>query len=311
MKYKYIFGPVPSRRLGVSLGVDIIPFKTCTFDCIYCECGKTTVKTDIRKEYLNKHEIISEIDHYLKHNPFPEIITLSGSGEPMLNTGMGDIISFIKNNYPDLKVGLITNSSVFVNKETINEAVNADIILPSLDSAIQASFEIINRPYHDIDINDIIEGLISLRHLFPGKIWLEIFILPGINDDTENIEALKNAIKRIRPDRVQLNTLDRPGVEDNLKPADKSLLEKIRSQMDFPSIEIISKYKSRKEISSFRQDMEDAILATVKRRPCTVDDLSEILGLNILELNKYLDVLIKDKLLIAETEERGIFLRAL
>ena len=147
--------------------------------------------------------------------------------------------------------------------------------------------------------------------MFPGKIWLEIFILPGINDDTENIEALKNAIKRIRPDRVQLNTLDRPGVEDNLKPADKSLLEKIRSQMDFPSIEIISKYKSRKEISSFRQDMEDAILATVKRRPCTVDDLSEILGLNILELNKYLDVLIKDKLLIAETEERGIFLRAL
>lgn len=310
MKYKHIFGPVPSRRLGISLGVDIIPFKTCTFDCIYCECGKTTNKTDKRMGYVPYDEVIAEIDDFMQNNPKPDIITMSGSGEPMLNSSIGKIIDYVKKKYPDMKVGLITNSSVFAQQGTVDEILNADIILPSLDSALKHSFKRINRPHRHYDIESIINGLITLRSRFKGQIWLEIFIVPGINDNSDDITALKHAVHRIKPNRVQLNTLDRPGTERGLEAADKETLEIIRQALEYEPAEIISKYKSRKEIASFRQDIENAVLDTVKRRPCTVEDLSEILGINMIELNKYIDVLMKEKKLSIEQGERGLFLKA-
>ena len=310
MNYKHIFGPVPSRRLGISLGIDIIPFKTCTFDCVYCECGKTTDKTSSRKQYVPYRDVIREIDHFLANNPRPDIITMSGSGEPMLNSYIGNIIDYVKAHYPGLKLGLITNSSVFADHGAVDEILNADIILPSLDSAKEESFKCINRPYGGCSISDIINGLIYLRSRFTGQIWLEIFILKGLNDSPGDIESLKHAVHRIKPDRVQLNTLDRPGTEQGLVPADKDLLEHIRKSLDYEHTEIISKYKSRKEIASFRQDIENAVLDTIKRRPCTVEDLSEILGINMIELNKYIDVLIKEKKISVEYGQRGIFLRA-
>ncbi len=309
MKYKYLFGPVPSRRLGVSLGIDLIPYKTCTFDCIYCECGKTTNKTIIRKEYIPTKDIIDEITTYLKENPCPEYITFSGSGEPLLHLGIKEISDFLKSNYPNLKTALITNAAMFTDKKIRNSVSDIDLILPSLDSAIEKTFHLIDRPVKELNISSIIEGLISLRKEFGGKIWLEIFIIKDMNDSKSEINALKKAINLIKPDKVQLNTLDRPGTENDIMPASKTLLESIKADLDYKETEIISKYKSRKEIVSYRKDVEQAILDTVSRRPCTLDDLSEILGLKILELNKYIDILMKEKSIIAESKERGVFLR--
>ncbi|MCK4523381.1 radical SAM protein [candidate division WOR-3 bacterium] len=309
MKYKYLFGPVPSRRLGVSLGIDLIPYKTCTFDCIYCECGKTTNKTITRKEYIPTKDIIDEIKKYLKENPSPEYITFSGSGEPLLHLGIKKISDFLKSTYPHLKTALITNAAMFTDKKIRDSVSDIDLILPSLDSAIENTFQLIDRPVKELSILSIINGLILLRKNYTGKIWLEVFIIKNINDSKDEIKALKKAINLIKPDKVQLNTLDRPGTENDIMPASKTLLESIKADLDYKETEIISKYKSRKEIVSYRKDVEQAILDTVSRRPCTLDDLSEILGLKVLELNKYIDVLMKEKSIIAESKERGVFLR--
>lgn len=238
MKLKYIFGPVLSRRLGRSLGIDIIPYKTCSFDCIYCECGKTTNLTDKRKIYVPTDEVISEIEKYLSTEPKLDYITFAGSGEPTLHSELGVIINYIKNNYPQYKVALISNS-YFLNKEIIEDIVNVDLIIPSLDAATEKSYQKINRPTSKSSINEIINGLVYLNKKFNGNMWLEIFIVPGINDSDKEIEAFRNIIKKINPDKVQLNSLDRKGTEE--------WVEKVKRE----ELNIISnKLSDRKNISA-------------------------------------------------------------
>ncbi|NIA23785.1 MAG: radical SAM protein, partial [Proteobacteria bacterium] len=295
MKYKYVFGPVPSRRLGVSLGIDLIPYKVCSYNCIYCECGKTTDLTIKRKEYVPTDIVLKEIDDYVKNHPAPDFITFSGSGEPTLHSKIGLILSHIKSHYPSIKTAVLTNGSLLYIPDVRKEILAADVVLPSLDAALNDSFIKINRPNGQLRLEKIISGLIDFRKEYKGEIWLEIFIVEGINTDNDNLDALKNAIVRIKPDKVQLNTLDRPGTEDWVKPASKKTLESIIDYWGLPNVKIISKYKSRKDIKSYRNDVESMILETIRRRPCTLTDLSAILGLHINELNKYLDVLEAEK----------------
>lgn len=307
MKYKYIFGPVPSRRLGVSLGIDIIPYKVCSYNCIYCECGRTTDLTIKRKEYVPTDIVLKEINDYVKNHPAPDFITFSGSGEPTLHSKIGIILSHIKTHYPNIKTAVLTNGSLLYLDEVRKEILLADVVLPSLDSALTDSFTKINRPNGRLKIEKIISGLVAFRKEYKGEIWLEIFIVEGINTDNDNLDALKKAIVKIKPDRVQLNTLDRPGTENWVKPASKKTLEFIIKYWNIPNAEIISKYKSRKDIKSYRDDIESTILDTIRRRPCTLTDLSEILGLHINELNKYLDVLESEGKIIAQIQNRGVF----
>ncbi len=307
MKYKYVFGPVPSRRLGVSLGIDLIPYKVCSYNCIYCECGRTTELTLLRKEYVPTDIVVKEIDDYMNNHPAPDFITFSGSGEPTLHSKIGLILSHIKSKYPHIKTAVLTNGSLLYLPEVREELLKADVVLPSLDAALKSSFIKINRPNGKLKLDKIINGLIDFRQDYKGEIWLEVFIVEGINTDKENLDALKSAILKIQPDRIQLNTLDRPGTEDWVKPASKETLESIISYWNIPNAEIISKYKSRKEIKSYRNDTESAILETIRRRPCTLTDLSEILGLHINELNKYLDVLESEGKIAAKAEKRGVF----
>lgn len=241
MKLKYIFGPVLSRRLGKSLGIDLIPFKTCPFDCIYCECGKTNTLTLERKEYTPTEEVIKEIDGYLEYQPELDYITFAGSGEPMLHKDIGGIINYIKENYPQYRIALISNSVFFKDNDIIDEIINADLIIPSLDAATQKVFEEINRPVKDIQIDKIINGLklLSCRH---KEIWLEIFIVPGINDTEEELSRFKKAISEINPDRVQINTIDRPGTENWIRKVDENRLNKILDQLmgnSSPAIDIL------------------------------------------------------------------------
>lgn len=309
--YKYLFGPVPSRRLGMSLGIDLVPHKVCTLDCVYCECGATTKLTVDRKEYVLYKNIVKELTHYFENNPDPEYFTFSGSGEPTLNSRIGDIIDFIKSKKPNVPIAILTNGTLLYNKDLRKEICKADVILPSFDAAISKDFQKINRPHKSLNIENYLQGLIDLRNEFVGKIWLEILILPDYNDNEENISALKNAILKIRPDSVQINTLDRPGVLQDLKAAGKDDLLKIINSWNLNNVEIIAKVQDREEIVSYRTDIETAILETIKRRPCTLQDLSLILGTHINEINKYLGVLEENKKIISINEQRGLFYKML
>jgi len=305
--YKYLFGPVPSRRLGMSLGVDLVPKKVCSLDCVYCEVGHTTKLTTERREYIPYNIIAKELEHYFANNPNPDYITFSGSGEPTLNSRIGDVLQFIKQKKPGIPVAVLTNGTLLYDKKVRDELMDADVVLPSLDAATENTFQKINRPAQGLNVKKYIQGLIDFRKEYSGQIWLEVFIAPEYNDNEADLKALKNAFEQIKPDHIQINTLDRPGTVENVHSANHENLQKIIDFWGLPNVEIIAAAPERKNIQSYRKDAETAILGTITRRPCTVDDLVKILGLHINEINKYLDVLEAEGKIESVWQDRGVF----
>ncbi len=305
--YKYLFGPVPSRRLGMSLGVDLVPRKVCSLDCVYCEVGKTTKLTTDRLEYVPFNKVRDELSHFFDNNPDPDYITFSGSGEPTLNIRIGDVLNLVKRLKPDIPVAVLTNGTLLSDRDVRNEIKNADVVLPSLDAATQDMFNRLNRPAPGLNIENYIQGLIDFRKEYKGKIYLEIFLLPDYNYDNNEFDELKKAIQKIKPDSVQLNTLDRPGTISDLKPVTREQLEKVIEYWGMANVEIIAAAAKRKEVQSYRQDTENAIIGMISRRPCTIEDLSQTLGMHISEINKYLDVLESGNRIRSVRQERGVF----
>jgi wyosine [tRNA(Phe)-imidazoG37] synthetase (radical SAM superfamily) len=304
--YNHLFGPVPSRRLGISLGVDLVPHKTCSLNCIYCECGRTTCLTLERKEYVSTAAILSELKEFLKDNPRLDYITFSGAGEPTLHSGIGAIIGFIKKEFSHYKLALITNGTLFFLPGVRKEIKFVDLVLPSLDAASEQTFIKMNHPNSDLKIETIIKGLADFQKNYNSKMWLEVFIVPGINDSEEEITLLRQAIHRIRPTLVQLNSLDRPGTNSRVNPATEEMLQTIADFLDWET-EIIAKFKTRNLIASYNTDVENTILQLIKRRPCTLDDLCSTLGMHLNEVNKYVDTLLDQNIVIAKKMERGVF----
>ena len=278
-------------------------------NCVYCEVGETTNLTIERKEYVPINDVLNELDHFLNQNPTLDFITFSGAGEPTLNSGIGKVITFLKERYPNFKLALLTNSTLLYNENVRNEINRIDVLLPSLDTVSEDIFKKINRPNSQLDINKIIEGLIKYRKKFKGKIWLEIFIVPEINDTEEELSLLRKTIRKINPEKIQLNTLDRPGTESWVKTATKERLEYIVNFLKPLPVEIIAKFNSRQQIKSFNKNIENQILETIRRRPCTDKDLTEMLGIHLNELNKYLSELLNKNLIKSEIKERGTFFK--
>ena len=305
--YKYLFGPVPSRRLGMSLGIDLIPKKVCSLDCVYCEVGKTTKLTTDRLEYVKYDKVIAELRDFMSSNPKIDYITFSGSGEPTLNSRIGDVLNFVKENYPNVKTAVLTNGTLLWDKKLRQDLLAADVILPSLDAAGQEAFEKINRPAAGIVLQDYVQGIIDLRKEYRGKIWLEVLFLKGYNDSEDELMRLKEAIEKIKPDSVQLNTLDRPGTVDGLIALTKEELQHIIDFWGFENVEIIANQIERTTISSYRSDVESAILETIARRPCTLDDLHRLLGIHVNEINKYLGTLETEGKITTQSLDRGVF----
>ncbi len=305
--YKYLFGPVPSRRLGMSLGVDLVPKKVCSLDCVYCEVGETTKLTLERKEYVPYARIVAELNSYFASNPDPDYITFSGSGEPTLNSRIGDVIAFIKQVKPGIPIAVLTNGTLLYDIQVRSELKSADLVLPSLDAATEAAFKKINRPPETLTLDQYLQGLIEFRKEFSGKIWLEILILPGYNDSEEELQELRKNIQQMKPDAVQINTLDRPGTESDLHGATKAELRRVLELLQLDNMEIIAAAPQRKNIKSYRGDAETAILETIARRPCTLEDLVQILGMHRSEINKYLDVLDSEGKIEAIQQTRGFF----
>ncbi len=308
---KYIFGPVISRRLGVSLGIDLLPFKTCSLDCIYCECRNTTNLTSRIYEYVPTDKVIAELREFLRNKPELDVITFSGSGEPTLHSGIGKIIDFLKNDFPEYKISILTNSTLLHAKEVRRSILNADIIVPSLDAVSEDVFRKICRPAADIIPEKMIQGLIDLRKEFKNTIILEIFIIPGLNDAEKELGLIKNACMKISPDLIQLNTLDRPGTERWIETASAEKLQIIKNYFRPFEVEIIGKSKVlKKETSKRFSDISEAIIATISRRPSTLEDLSGSFGINKAGLLIILDYLLEKGVIIKEENfQRGVFYR--
>ena len=229
MRYKYIVGPIISRRLGVSLGIDPIPSKVCSFDCLYCEIKKTTTKTLERKEWILAEDILLELKNYLDIHKDKKIdyITFSGSGEPTLNSKLGYIIDEIKK-ITTIPIAVITNSSLIHLKEVRDELAKADLVIPSLDAVSESIFKKIDIPHKDIKIENIIDGLIKFSKEYRGEIWLEILILDGYNDTIEEFEKFVEVVKKINPDKVQINSLDRAPAYSVARKANEDKLLKLK-----------------------------------------------------------------------------------
>ena len=291
-KFKHLYGPVPSRRLGRSLGIDLVPHKICTYDCIYCQIGKTTDKNLVRKEYVPAGEILEEVRRFLKEESSAiDHLSLSGSGEPTLNSRIGSIIEGIKT-ITSIPVAVITNGSLLYEEEVRQDLLRADIVLPSLDAASPEVFDRINRPLSGFSVEKVIEGLVEFRKVYKGQIWLEVLFCKGINDSKEELLKMRKAIDRIQPDLIHLNTVVRPPSEKWVVPLDQKEMERIKTFFG-EKASIISEF-DRHPSSILERDVKEEILKILRRRPLSLSDLSKGMGIPQNELDRYLGPLTRE-----------------
>jgi wyosine [tRNA(Phe)-imidazoG37] synthetase (radical SAM superfamily) len=288
--FKHVYGPVPSRRLGRSLGIDLVPYKTCTYDCVYCHLGRTTNRTVERKEYVAVDDVLEELERKLDAGPAPDYISLAGSGEPTLNLHIGALIDRIKD-LTRIPVAVLTNGSLLWIPEVRDSLMNADLVIPSLDAGDEGLFQYVNRPHGDITFETMIRGLAEFTEKFPGSVWLEVFLLAGITGLPSEVVMIAALARYVRPERVQLNTVCRPPTEDfafSLSPEQMLTFRGV-----FPGqVDIIS--ESQRDVahtSVFSNAKAEDIPALLRRRPCTAEDVASGLGIHLTEALKHLEAL--------------------
>lgn len=277
----YVFGPVPSRRLGRSLGVDLVPFKTCTYDCIYCQLGRTTCKTLRRETWVPVELVLRELEEKLDTQP--DYITLSGSGEPTLFSPLDKLIDGIRD-LTDIPIAVLTNGSLLAHWQVQWELSLADLVIPSLDAGNAVTFRLVNRPHKGISFDCMLRGLVAFRRRFRRQYWLEVFLLGGYTDFEEEVADLRRCADLIQPDRVQLNTVTRPPAEDRAIAVPRAKLEEIAATFS-PPAEVIAEFHSAQAMDVGKADREE-ILQLLRRRPCSIDDIVGGLGIHRNEVLK-------------------------
>lgn len=293
---RYIYGPVLSRRLGRSLGVDILPPKTCNLDCIYCQLGPTKKLAASRHSYFRIEEILEAIKTFLDRQATVDFITFSGSGEPTLNTHLGLLIRKIKK-MTRTPVAVLTNSLLLTDRMVREELAAADLVVPSLDAATQEIFLRINRPSASVKVQEIIEGLISFRRQFPGQLWLEIMLVQDVNDDPDHLQKLKTAAEQINPDKIQLNTVVRPPAESWVKPVDEAKLIQAQKLLG-PKAEVITEVRKKPTIIG-KEGLTDLIFNVLRRRPASLGELETMVAVSPDELKQALSALLAAEKIIA------------
>lgn len=273
-KEKYLFGPVPSRRLGLSLGVDIVPLKTCTQNCLYCQLGMDAPQSLERKEYVPLQDVLAEIQHRLQTGLKADYITISGSGEPTLNSGLGWLIDRIHEN-TTIPVAVITNGSLLWRPDVQNDCSKADVVLPSLDAGDNETFQILNHPHPEIDFSRFAEGLIAFRNIYKGQIWLEVFICEDINTSDAALRNIGHIIDQIKPNKLQLNTAVRPTAHPEIRAVWPQKMAEI-ARIIGRNAEVIADFPKDKTGSA--ECTPESVMETLVRRPCTIDGLASSLG---------------------------------
>ncbi|MDH4198178.1 MAG: radical SAM protein, partial [Candidatus Aminicenantes bacterium] len=275
---------VPSRRLGYSLGVDIVPFKTCTLDCVYCQLGRTRRTRVRRGDFVPVGDVLAQLRNALASGRHIDIITFSGSGEPTLNRSLGRFIREVKR-LTSRPVAVLTNGTLLHRRDVRKDLLSADLVVPSFDAATPALFRRVNRPHRTLRLDRFLAGLKAFRKEFKGRLWLEVMLVKGANDRPAHIARLKEVIAALHPDKVHLNTVVRPPAECWAKPLRPAEMEKVRRALG-PIAEVVADFKKRAQPAVADDDLETVVLAMVRRRPLALDDLVRSLGRPAVEVRK-------------------------
>ncbi|NSW55294.1 MAG: radical SAM protein [Armatimonadetes bacterium] len=286
-----VFGPVPSRRLGRSLGVDLVPYKTCSYDCTYCQLGRTTCKTVRRAEYVPTDRVLADLREAVESGPAPDYITLSGSGEPTLHSGLEDVIAGIRS-ISDVPVAVLTNGSLLWDPAVAEAVSRADLVLPSLDAGDAETFQAVNRPHPGISFPHMVQGLIDFRQRYGGQIWLEVFLLAGITSSPVQVAKIAALAARIEPDRVQINTIARPPAEPDARGVSLEELY-VLAELFTGTVEVVADHPLP-AASALGETGADRVLDLLRRRPCTLDDIAAGLAMHRNEVLKYTDRLVRE-----------------
>ncbi len=303
---KYLFGPVPSRRLGRSLGVDLTPYKTCSLDCIFCQLGRTTDKTLHRREYVPAEEVMAELKGWLEGGGQADYITLSGSGEPTLHSRFGEVLDFVRS-HTTIPVALLTNGTLLTLPQVREAASLANVVKMSLSAWDQASYRWVNRPHQELGFAQLIEGETAFRARFKGDLWVEVFLVAAVNSAPADVSKISTLVREIRPHRVHLNTCVRPPAEGFAQPISKDQMTALCPLFD-PPARVIAEFTT--DGDSKVKANKDTILSMLKRRPCTAEQIARVFGMHPNEVSKYLGNLLGTRQIHAETENGAIYYRA-
>lgn len=305
--WKYLYGPVPSRRLGRSLGIDLIPYKICTYDCIYCQLGRTTKHTLQRDEYADTAQVLAEVGEWVKQGGQADYLTFSGSGEPTLHSRIGEMIEAVQA-MTDIPVVVLTNGSLLWQEQLREEVCRADLLIPSVDAATPGAFTAVNRPVSGLQVDQVIEGLRRTQAECDGKMWLEIMLVEGYNDSLKELEALREAIDEIKPDKVEINTVVRPPAEAAAQALSAEGLQEAQRILG-PLAEVIAPLDARKLMASERQHTETEVIELLRRRPCTLDDIAAGLSMHRNEAIKYIDAMLaREEITIIQRDQKTFYI---
>ena len=304
--YKYLFGPVPSRRFGRSLGVDLSPYKTCSLDCVFCQLGQTTEKTLIRQEYVPTGEVISELKEWLKTDGKADYITLSGSGEPTLHSRFGEILQFIRKN-SEIPTLLLTNGTMLNLPEVREAASFANIVKVSLSAWDQASYRWVNRPHPQLRFDQLMEGQKAFRAQFKGELWIEVFLVGGMNSMLDDVRKIATLAKQIDPDRIQLNTAVRPPAEDFAAALSMERMEEL-THLFQPRAEVIAEFRAKD--SKGVEANQETIFSMLQRRPCTADQIADVFDMHLNEVSKYIGILMRTDKIDVKRKDSTVYYTA-
>jgi wyosine [tRNA(Phe)-imidazoG37] synthetase (radical SAM superfamily) len=305
-KSNFVFGPVPSRRLGLSLGVDIVPLKSCSLDCIYCQLGRSSDLTARRRSFVDIDEVVRQIAEKLTTGNKPDHITISGSGEPTLNTDLGTLIDKLRL-ITKIPIAIITNGTLLYEPAVRRDCAKADVVLPSLDAGDPETFAKINRPHTAVHFDAVVDGLIQFRMEYSGQIWLEVFIVEGINTSDAQLAGIHEIIGRIRPDKVQLNTAVRPTTEPGIRAAAPAFMAQIAKKIGFDA-EVIADFP-QDHAHKHRNVDSESVLEMLRRRPCSLADVSAGLATEPGQALAHLTTLIEQGLVTSDEKNGTVFFK--
>ncbi|MBA4388569.1 MAG: radical SAM protein [Verrucomicrobia bacterium] len=302
-KYKYLFGPVPSRRLGLSLGIDLVTPKTCSYDCLFCEVGRTTAMTVERKEYVPAGDILAEFADWHGRGGNADYITLAGSGEPTLHSRFGFIIKELRR-MSSIKTALFTNGSMLHMPDVRRDAAFADVAKVSLSAWDDRSYGLINRPHPALGFEDVVLGIGAFRSEFKGELWLEVFVLAGVNDNERDIGRIAAITKGFHADKIHLNTVARPPADKSAVAVDGARLKKL-AELFSPEAEVIAGFASGIKCARAISDAE--VLAMIARRPCTARDVADAFGVETEATQETLNGMLQNGQVTSERRGKDVY----
>lgn len=285
---KFTFGPVPSRRLGQSLGIDIVPFKTCTYDCIYCQLGHTTTKTVTRDEYTAIDDVLRDVRAAVRKYPGIDYLTVSGSGEPTLHSRIGELIDALKSEFSH-PVAVLTNGSLLSDPDVAKALLKADVVMPTLAADCEKRFRYVHRPHVDLTFSNLVDGIVDFAGEFKNHLWLELFILDGVTTGGNTLQSIKRIVDMVEPERIHVNTAVRPPAEESAVAVEHKPLDSIARYFGSRA-EVVVEYKTQNTPcgEKVNEDAHDAVVELLRRRPCTESDIVAALSLHRIEVIKIL-----------------------